>query len=984
MNFLEGVNIFGDIITGNIKNNKLGSNNTNNIKNNCNSQNNSETQKQSIYNSDRLKHGLHRLQLKASKRKELARDPVRYGLISKNLRHKGSNRRSVVNLSENKCDSKNIEHFGNVSADSEFSDNSSMASSQSNISISNDPNLLINQTSKLLDNRFHERQFQNTNFNDSYSSQYDPLKYDMKSPPASANAVHRSDSGVSRLQTERNLAMNDGYSNFSNNTDLTYGVVSEDNFIHNNMIPQFKSKTYGSDILNKNSRGSMAQRKMEAFTGNMDVKITKTEQKPLFSPIVGITNIYGTPSMTNLLEDRYTPGRERKNELPFKQQRITSGLNLGYNEVNKNGDNFRAMPKTIDELRTHDKQQKSYTFSQVEGQKGSRGPVIGETKKYKPERTKYWGDDRLVPSLGYIRAPSIYGEFNKNNMATINRGLTDRTIIGPAQSEIQQATPENVREKYKVDFKQNYSQAEPRNIILVDGLQAREDERKYIPDPTQRSQTQDYVGPIGTTEVGKGVVYDPNDVTKTNMRNIHDKYDRHGVQFKDEHDKGYVINYNLAVPDMTMRDVHDKTDRYGVMTSDRTNGYAIDYKNAVPNMTMRDVHDKTDRYGIITSDRTNGYAFDNQNAIPDITMRDVHNKTDRAGIMASDRTNGYAFDSQNAIPDITMRDVHNKTDRAGVMASDRTNGYAFDSQNAIPDVNMRNIHEKTDRYGGIASDRTNGYAFDSQNAIPDINMRNIHEKTDRAGVMASDRTNGYAFDSQNAIPDINMRNIHEKTDRAGTVTGDNNKGYTINYLNMTPSMTMRDIHDKTDRSGTITGDSQKNYALDYVNATPDVTMREIHSKTDRSGTITGDAQKNYALDYVNATPDMTMREIHSKLDRSAAGANGVYLATRTRDDANNSTINIQREVIAKGRAPTNSNYSKGPVMDYTTVSLCDPIQIKRDLLSSTIAINEKLPFMLTQTPTGRTVRNTRMNEYTQQNLNENPFINNLVYKSVPN
>jgi hypothetical protein len=125
-----------------------------------------------------------------------------------------------------------------------------------------------------------------------------------------------------------------------------------------------------------------------------------------------------------------------------------------------------------------------------------------------------------------------------------------------------------------------------------------------------------------------------------------------------------------------------------------------------------------------------------------------------------------------------------------------------------------------------------------------------------------------------------------------------------------------------------------------------------------------------------------MREIHSKLDRSAAGANGVYLATRTRDDANNSIVNIQREVISKGRAPTNSKYNKGPVMDFTTVTLCEPIQIKRDLMSSTIAINEKLPFIVTQTPTGRTISNTRMNEFTQNVLDKNPYINNLVHKSV--
>jgi hypothetical protein len=193
---------------------------------------------------------------------------------------------------------------------------------------------------------------------------------------------------------------------------------------------------------------------------------------------------------------------------------------------------------------------------------------------------------------------------------------------------------------------------------------------------------------------------------------------------------------------------------------------------------------------------------------------------------------------------------------------------------------------------------------------------------------------------------------------------------------------MRQIHEKTDRAGFMKGDRGDDYAINYINYTPDPTMRQIHEKTDRAGVVSGDRGSNYTINYINYTPDPTMREIHSKVDRSKAGASGVYLATRTRDDANNSIVNIQREVISKGRAPTNSNYSKGPVMDFTTVTLCEPIQIKRDLMSSTIAINDKLPFVLTQTPNQRVISNTRTNEFTQKVLDKNPYINNLVHKSV--
>ena len=856
MNLLDSVNILGDILTG-----KSTNKTTNTKKNNMDDIN--------VYNSNKVKKGyqyMNECAINNNKRKESYKNMKK---LNKSNKYKRGIRQ---------------ENLGNVNyeSDSEFSDNASSMSSNSVISISNDPNLLVNQTHKILDNRFHERQFQNKNFDDTFLNQYEPMKYDMKQAPSSSNAVHRSDSGISRLQAERDLAMNGGYSNFGDSKNMTYGMVSEDNLIHNNMIPQFKSATYGSDVLFNQNRNSISQRKMENFTGNISTKIPKTEQKPLFSPLLGITNIYGMPSITNLIEDRYAPGRERKNELPFKQERITPGLNLGYNEVNKNGDNFRALPKTIDELRTLDKQQKTYTTPVVEGIRGTRGPIIGDVKKYKPERTKYWGNDRLLPSLGYIRAPAIYGEYNKENMATINRGTTDKTQLGPAQSEIQQAMPENQREKYKIDFKQNFSQAGPRNVMLVEGLKGREESNKYLPDPTQRGKNQNYIGPLGTSQVTKGNAFD------------------------------MITN----IFDLTKRNLTENTDRIGVSigTSEQNKTISINY-NDIMDPTLRDIHSKTDRSGIsIGTSEQNKTRSINYNDIMDPTLRDIHSKMDRSGFLKGDRTGTYSINYTDYTPDQTMREITSKTDRAGVVTGKEEKSY-------------------------------------------NINYINY-------------------------TPDQTMREIHSKTDRAGIINGDRGSDYTINYVNYTPDQTMREIHSKTDRNGNIMGDKNQNYAINYVNYTPDQTMREIHSKTDRNGNIMGDKNQNYAINYINYTPDQTMREIHSKVDRSAAGASGVYLATRTRDDANNSIVNIQREVISKGRAPTNSKYNKGPVMDFTTVTLCEPIQIKRDLMSSTIAINEKLPFILTQTPAGRVISNTRTNEFTQKVLNKNPYINNIVHKSV--
>jgi hypothetical protein len=917
----DGVNIFKDILSG--KSNKNDVNNKNSKR--------KGSDNEMVYDSYRLDNGIKKLKEKAKIRHEKARDPVKTGIIARGMRHPGSNRKSV------------IENFDQIPDDSEFSDDSKFQMPESISTLEKDPRLIINESQKLLDNRYHERQFVDSKgVNDSFLNQYEPLKYDMKGPPSSANAVNRSDSNVSRLQVERDLAIKDGYSNYGQTQDNTYGVVSKENFLHNNMIPNFKSKSYGPDVLANKSRNDTFQRAMQTFTGN-DIKIAKTEQKPLFSPLAGITNIYGTPSITPFVEDYYMPGRERKNELPFRQQRITSGLNLGYNEVNKNGDNFRALPKTIDELRTADRVQKSYTFSQVKGMMGqNRGPVIGNVKKYRPERTAYWGDFRLVPSLGYIRAPALYGEVNPNNMATVNRGTADYPMYhGPARSEVQQASPDSLREKFKIDFKQNFKQAEPRNIMLVEGLQARENTNAYNPTITQRSKQQDYTGPLGNSQVSKGHAFDMiTNIFDLTKRNLSENVERYG-NFKGDGQKTKTIDYTeVAKP--TMKQVTENVERYGAFIGDGIKGQSIDFTE-VAKPTIKQMTENAERYGAFIGDGIKGQSIDfTEVAKP--TIKQMTENVERYGAFIGDGIKGQSID---------FTEVAKPT--------------------------MKQMTENVERYGAFIGDGIKGQSIDfTEVAKPTI--KQMTENAERYGAFIGDGIKGQAIDFTDVV-NPTIKQFTENTDRAGVITGDRMKVQAIDF-NEIAKLTMKQFTEKTDRAGVVTGDKQQVHAIDF-NEVAKPTIKQFTEKTDRLGQVSGDKNPGYSINYVLMTPDVTNREMYSKLDRSKGGAGGTQQKTRTREDANNSYINIEKEVIAKGRAPTNSKYNKGPTLDFSTVTLVEPIQVKRDLLGSTIAIHDKLPFILTRTPTGRTVRNTRMNEFTEQNLTTNPYINNVVHQSVP-
>jgi len=193
------------------------------------------------------------------------------------------------------------------------------------------------------------------------------------------------------------------------------------------------------------------------------------------------------------------------------------------------------------------------------------------------------------------------------------------------------------------------------------------------------------------------------------------------------------------------------------------------------------------------------------------------------------------------------------------------------------------------------------------------------------------------------------------------------------------------MHSKLGRTGGGAAyETEKGYTINYDLLTPDVTKREMHSKLGRTGGGAAfETEKGYTINYDLLTPDVTKREMHSKLGRAGGGAgdNNTF-KPRTRADYENAIMNVGKEQIEIiNRPPTYSNYSKGPSSDFTMVRVCDKIQINRAGLPSTIAINEKLPFVMSSNNL-RSNDNNRLDSHVKLSLEGNPYINNLVHKAV--
>jgi hypothetical protein len=1065
----------------------------------------------SVYNSNGLQRMTNITNKLTTDRFDKSKNPSKSGIIPQFYNRKSKRNRRQKEL---------IEGF---SSDSEFTDNDS--GSVSSASVSGDPTYFLNKGCSIMDNRAHERAFvPKTNSVNNYASQFDDLIWDNTGDPVSLNAVHHSPSNVKRIEAERNLALNGGYSNFDNDPDMTYGVVDKKNFVHNNMMPYFKGRSYGSNPMREKQTNLMNQRKMEMFTGSQNDPTyrARTETKPLFGPLSGVTNIFGAPVLTNAMESRYVVSQNRQSELPFRQIRVTPGLGLGYNENSRQGygDTYRVLPKTVDELRPANRPKISYGGVIVPGMKGQKGPIVGKTVKRRAERFKEYGTERMVKGLGYIKAPTLYGEFDTNDMATKNRGLLRRIQYGPAKQYIDKATPEEMRGKYKDPTRQNFKESGPRNIILVEGQQARGESNIYIPKITKRGHDNDYIGPTGTSQISKGHAFDivtnipdptkravhahvdragtamtgsrskghafnPNEMPDPTKRDVHNRFNRAGTAMTGAYNKGQVFDPN-EMPDPTKRDVHNRLDRAGTaMHGSFNKGQAFD-ASEMPDPTKRDVHNRFDRSGTAIQGSFNkGQAFD-PSEMPDPTKRDMHNRLDRAGAaMHGSFNKGQAFDASE-MPDPTKRDIHNRLDRAGTaMHGSFNKGQAFDPSE-MPDPTKRDVHNRLDRAGtAIQGSFNKGQAFDP-NEMPDPTKRDVHNRLDRAGTAIQGSFNkGKAFDP-NEMPDPTKRDVHNRFDRSGTaisgshskgqafdptdvmdptkrdvhnrfdragtaISGSHSKGqafdptdvmdptkrdvhnrfdragsavsgsytkgqafdptdimdltkrdihnklnrtgggaardvkngYTINYMEATPDPTKRDQHNKLNRTGGgAKRDVDNGYTINYAEATPDPTKREIHSKLNRTGGgAKRDVDNGYTINYENATPNPTKRDIHGKRTYINP-ARGNYDGNRSRHDANHMVLNDVRETIAKGRAPVKSNYARGPMMDFTTMTLCDPIQINRTLMPRAIETNDKLPFVNTQIPMLRSVENDRMDSHIEINLRGNPYVNNVFHKAI--
>lgn len=782
-------------------------------------------------------------------------------------------------------DIRNRSDFNAMSDDSEFSDVESFSGSVSSNGSDdgyhginpNKPDSVLDRMSSITNNKKFESCVAKPSKSsrnkyaerDTWTNQFEHMTFDNPGEAVSSNSVAQTsgrNANLKRVELERQMEIDGGFSAFDADDDGAYGVIRPDSsdFIHNNMQP-FISKA--PNARHEAAMNDVKQQRLELFTGSADQVDyrPKVERAPLFSPLVGVKNIYGDPVRTDEYKSRYFAGNEKRNELPFASVKVTPGLNIGYNAVGKQGyhDMYRVVDRGVDELRTLNNPKISYGSYVAPAGKGEKGPVVGKVSHYKPQTFKERDEKDMVRQAAYYSAPTVYGTYDPKNLATVNRGVKETMQIGHAQHHVEGNTPGKFRGNWGEAKRENYKYDTPRNIHHVEHFAGQgHNNESFVPDQTKRNFHDKYDHPrnIHGYEEQKGQGHNNDsflpDQTK---RGVHGEYDRSGAAIVGGRYGITTVDWT-DVMDPTKRDIHQSPDRAGFVTGEKQQIIAVDYSD-IPDPTKRNIADKYDRMGKAITGNRQQYITVNWDDVPDVTKREIFNKYDRAGLAINGNRNEYMAVNYDDIPDATKRNVHDKFDRAGLAISGEKQQILAVNYDDIPDVTKRDIHNKFDRAGKAVTGNRQEYMAVNFDDIPDVTKRDIHNKFDRAGKAVTGARQEYMAVDYDDIPDVTKRDVHNKFDRAGkAVTGARQQYIAVDYDDI-PDVTKRDIHNKFDRAGkAITGARQEYIAVDYDDI-PDVTKREIHNKPDRAGHVTGARQNYLAVDY-DDIPDVTNREMH--------------------------------------------------------------------------------------------------------------------------
>lgn len=355
-----------------------------------------------------------------------------------------------------------------------------------------------------------------------YLAQFEQQTFDSVGLPSAPNDVHKSIDKSTMALFERNVSEAGGWTQYDQDGSMSYGIVPDSELYHDNMVPFFKEKNgYGSNDLRNQH---VMNYKNELFTGNLKSTWNKkTEVRPHFTPVADLSFIYGTPVRPEEEKTRFIPSLYRQNEKLFDEVRVTPGLNLDYNQISTMGnfDLYRAMPKTVDELRIKTDQKQTYEGRIIPGMKGQERPVQAPVISYRPDGFKVTTEKDLLPKTDVNDGPRTRENFIMKETDRANQHIEYTGGAFNGEIAVERNVPEYMRAKIKESDRQNFMLPKPLQKFAKDSTMYNQNQASYHVEWTARDQTgyTNRTGPTVSATGGKTYA-DPSDIARTTIRQI--------------------------------------------------------------------------------------------------------------------------------------------------------------------------------------------------------------------------------------------------------------------------------------------------------------------------------------------------------------------------------------------------------------------------------------------------------------------------------
>tara|TARA_B100001287_G_C22659788_1_gene519725 strand:+ start:273 stop:1925 length:1653 start_codon:yes stop_codon:yes gene_type:complete len=198
-------------------------------------------------------------------------------------------------------------------------------------------------------------------------------------------------------------------------------------------------------------------------------------------------------------QSRYVGGNERRNELPFEQERVAH-IEQG-SEINRDIDLAYAQRNSIDALRTLNNQKESFAGKVLAGKGIDNRGEIGEVFQHSPDADYINTADRWLVSTGAITAPQIQPE---QIIKETNRSHHNEGKLGPATAV--NFNPSEQRPMFKRSTNQQLEIDTNRNMNLeMKAIDDNHNKDSYFAYPNEREITEErtYEGNIKSVFLGE-------------------------------------------------------------------------------------------------------------------------------------------------------------------------------------------------------------------------------------------------------------------------------------------------------------------------------------------------------------------------------------------------------------------------------------------------------------------------------------------------